>query len=354
MRSARLVIAGIPNNHVCADARALIGELGVGGIILFKRNIESPEQTYELIRELKSLRKEPLWVSVDQEGGRVQRLRAPLTDFPPMRAVGAAGEAIAEAVGGQLARELKAIGFDLDFAPVVDVDSNPANPVIADRAFARDAASVSRLATAFINGLQKNGVQGCAKHFPGHGDTREDSHLELPSLPHALERLREIEWPPFAAAAKAGVASIMTAHVMFPALDAEWPATLSPAILSALRHELGFGGPVISDDLEMKAIAERYPIPDAAVQAVRAGCDALLVCHQRERVEGVVAALTRAASNGTLSQERLREAHTRLDTLRAWPANDGGYVPAAAPSGALAEWLQAQRAQKLIDPTERA
>jgi beta-N-acetylhexosaminidase len=354
MRSARLVIAGIPNNHVCADARALIGELGVGGIILFKRNIESPEQTYELIRELKSLRKEPLWVSVDQEGGRVQRLRAPLTDFPPMRAVGAAGEAIAEAVGAQLALELKAVGFDLDFAPVVDVDSNPANPVIADRAFAGDAKSVSRLATAFIHGLQKNGVQGCAKHFPGHGDTHEDSHLELPSLPHTLDRLREVEWPPFAAAAKAGVASIMTAHVMFPALDAEWPATLSPAILSALRNELGFRGPVISDDLEMNAIAERYSIPDAAVQAVRAGCDALLVCHQRERVQGVVAALARAESNGTLSKDRLREAHGRLDTLRAWPAADGGYVPAPAPSGALAEWLQAQRTDKRVDPTERA
>ena len=350
--TARLIIAGIPHPHVCDTARLLVRDLGVGGIILFRRNIESPEQTHALIRELKSLRHAPLIVSVDQEGGRVQRLRAPLTEFPPMRKVAEGGEAIAQAVGAQLGRELRAIGFDLDFAPVVDVDSNRHNPVIGDRSFARDPVRVSQLAVALLQGLQAEGVDACAKHFPGHGDTLEDSHRELPALPHALARLRKVEWPPFVAAAKAGVASMMTAHVMFPALDAEWPATLSPRILAALREEIGFHGAVVSDDLEMKAIADRYSVPDAAVQAIRAGCDTVLICHQVERIQASADAIERARRDGTLPEARFQEALTRTQALTARPPAAGDYRAAAAPSGALAQWLAANAPAQLADPTE--
>ena len=251
--------------------------VGIGGVILFARNVQSPQQVAAITRELQTAALNSghpgLFLAIDQEGGRVMRLRARhgFTELPPMRALGARGdEGLARQAGALLGRELRAVGIDLDYAPVVDVDTNPANPVIGDRSFSSDPGVVGRLGAALALGLQSAGVAACAKHFPGHGDTSQDSHTHLPRLPHALERLRRVELPPFAALARAGVASVMTAHVVFEALDAERPATLSAPVLRLLRDEVGFDGCCVSDDLEMKAVAEHFPLERVAPGCARA------------------------------------------------------------------------------------
>ena len=255
--AGRAIVCGFEGSAVDAELRELLREVRPAGLIFFARNIESPEQLLELSRELKALRPdEPLLLSVDQEGGRVARMKSPATEWPALRELGASDDpALAERLGRALALELRAVGIDVDFAPVLDVDTNPDNPVIGDRAFGSRPEEVGRLGAAFVRGMQGAGVGACGKHFPGHGDTAIDSHLDLPSVEHDLERLRRVEWPPFAAAIEAGVDAIMTAHVLVPALDAEHPGTLSPEVLGRLRDELGFQGVIVSDDIEMKAVA---------------------------------------------------------------------------------------------------
>ena len=257
----QLLHAGFEGLEAPPELLAMIRKGEVGGAILFARNIDTPAQVRELVLRLHDAAppEHPLLVSIDQEGGRVQRLRAPWTEWPPMRRFGEHDDLDAtQALGEALARELRDLGIDLDFAPVVDVDTNPDNPVIGDRSFSRSPEDVGRHAVALIRGLQGEGVAACAKHFPGHGDTDVDSHLALPKVDHSLERLREVELPPFAAAAKAGVASVMTAHVIVSALDADRPATLSPTAISLLRDEIGYDGVVFSDDLDMKAVADHF------------------------------------------------------------------------------------------------
>lgn len=290
-------------------------DAGVLGAILFGRNVTTAPETAALVHALKSRAARPFPVSVDQEGGRVARLRgAPFTALPPMRAVGQRGDvALARRLGLLMAFELRATGFDWDFAPVLDVDSNPANPVIGDRSLGREPAEVARLGVALGEGLEAGGVASCGKHFPGHGDTLQDSHLELPVLEHGLERLTAVELVPFAAYARAGLAAVMTAHVRFPALGKGVTATTSRrAMTGLLRERLGFQGVAVSDDLEMKAIADPA---EAAVEAMRAGVDVLLVCHQAAVQHRVLEALVEAARKGHLSEERLRQAHARIDRL---------------------------------------
>jgi beta-N-acetylhexosaminidase len=302
---------------------------GVHGVILFGRNVEDAEQVASLVAALKRAAGRPLLVAVDQEGGRVARLRAAhgFTELPPMRALGAGGdEALARAAGELLGEELRAVGIDQDYAPVVDVDTNPANPVIGDRSFSPDPATVARLGAALARGLQSAGVAACAKHFPGHGDTSQDSHTDLPRLPHALDRLERVELAPFRALARAGVASVMTAHVVFEALDPVRPATLSPAAMSLLRERVGFDGCAISDDLEMKAVAEHFPLEEAAPGAVAAGLDALLVCHRADVQHRAIDLVRAAAERGSIPRARIAEARARIGRLLrfAGPAPDPG------------------------------
>lgn len=314
---AGLFIVGFPGIAPDAEVLKLIDE-GVAGVILFKRNVESPEQVAGLVRTLKTHAKRPLLASVDQEGGRVARLRGgPFTALPPMRQLGLTGDAaLVERAGRLLAFECRAMGFDVDFAPVVDVDTNPANPVIGDRSFHRDAREVARLGVALSRGLEAGGVASCAKHFPGHGDTSQDSHHDLPSLPHGMDRLRDVELLPFAAYAKAGLASVMTAHVIFDALDPGVPATMSQRVMEGLlRRELGFDGVVVSDDLEMKAISEHFSVERAVVDGVKAGVDAFLVCHRADVQRRAIDALVKAVESGEVSRARLDEARSRVAVL---------------------------------------
>ncbi len=286
-----------------------------GGAILFRRNLPSLEVAHELCSSIRRAAPAelPPFIAVDQEGGRVTRLPSPAASLPPMRRLGDIGdEALAGRAGTAVARELATLGFNLDFAPVLDVDSNPANPIIGDRSFGRDAARVAALGIAFARGLEAGGVLACGKHFPGHGDTLTDSHLELPHVPHARARLDRVEIEPFAAAARAGLSSLMSAHVVYAGLDAGVPATLSPAVCSSLlRDQLGFDGVLFSDDLEMRALSDRMSYEESAVGAVLAGCDVLLVCHDAGAQQRAHAALTRRAEADPGFYRRCEEAAER-------------------------------------------
>lgn len=317
--AALLLIGGFDGPQIPDELRRLTEEERLGGVILFSRNIIDLPQTAGLVADLKALGPQPLWIAVDQEGGRVARLPAPFPQFPPARTLGEAASATqVERAGKVMARALRLIGFDQTYAPVLDVDSNPDNPVIGDRAFSRDPARVAELGTAFIRGLQAGGVAACGKHFPGHGDTELDSHLALPTLAHPLRRMLEVELVPFKAAVRAGVASIMSAHIVFSAFDPELPATLSPQVLGPLlRDRLGFEGVLVSDDLEMAAIADHYGVEEAAVMAVQAGCDQLLICHHLDWVERAHGALVQAVEEGRLARARLEEAADRVRAMRA-------------------------------------
>jgi beta-N-acetylhexosaminidase len=212
-----------------------------------------------------------------------------------------------------LAGELQAVGITMDFAPVLDVQTNPANPVIGDRALSQRAERVAELGGIIVETLQEAGIAACGKHFPGHGDTAADSHHELPVVEHALDRLREIEFVPFRAAVAARVAAIMTAHVLVPALDDRQPATLSPRIVQdLLRDELGFDGLVLTDDMDMKAISGRQPVEQAAVSAIAAGCDGVLICGGNHDTQAkALEAVVRAVETEELPLKRVEDALAR-------------------------------------------
>jgi beta-N-acetylhexosaminidase len=311
----QLAIAGFAGETIPPELRSIAREFDLGGIILFARNVVAPEQVAEIAREAQALAGElPLWVSVDQEGGRVARLKAPFTIWPPMLTLGRSGDtSLAERFARALAAELKAVGISLDYTPVLDIHTNPKNPVIGDRALADRAEDVARLGQTIITTLQQAGIAACGKHFPGHGDTSTDSHHELPLIEHPPDRLDAVELVPFRAAIEAQVAAIMTAHILIPALDEERPATLSSSIVDALlKKKLGYGGLVLSDDLEMRAISARYGIPDATVGAIAAGCDAVLMCGtSHEPQAAALEALIHAAEAGTLPIQRVEDALTR-------------------------------------------
>jgi len=317
-RAGQRLILGFAGPEIDEEFRALVREVRPAGFILFSRNVLDPVQVRELNRELAGLVEtgRPTLLTVDQEGGRVQRVRDPATCWPPMRVVGARGD-VTERVSTGLAQELLAMGFNLNFAPVADVDSNPDNPVIGDRSFGRDPTEVARHVAAFIQAHQASGMLACAKHFPGHGDTTVDSHLDLPVVDKTRDALRACEWVPFREAICAGVDSVMTAHVVFPALDDTYPATLSTKITrDILRGELGFNGVVFSDDLDMKAVADRWPLEEQIRRGTLASVDVFLCCEERERQHEVFRALVIDQEAAPSHEAEAREALERLDRLR--------------------------------------
>lgn len=320
--AGQAILAGFPGTHPPAELISASRRGQLAGWVLFARNLGTPEEIAALCGQLRGAAGAavPPWIAVDQEGGRVQRLKAPavpVVQLPPVRAIGAADDAaLTEEAAWRLGVGLRALGFNLDFAPVVDVDTNPANPVIGDRSFSADAAHVARHGLAFAHGLARAGIAACAKHFPGHGDTVLDSHLALPRLAHARERLDRVELAPFRALAP-HVPAVMTAHVVFDALDSGVPATLSRRVVTGLlREEIGFGGVVFTDDLEMRAIADGWGVGEAACLAIEAGCDAVLVCSKPELWLEAHAAVTRRAESNAGFARRLREACARSFAAR--------------------------------------
>lgn len=323
--AAKLIAVGFKGTEPTPGVIDLLRR-GVTGCVLFGWNLPDPLKVRELTGALKAARGGgggATLLALDQEGGRVRRLRGgPFTHVPPMRAVGATGDVTLAADAGRvLGREVRAAGFDLDFAPVVDVDTNPLNPVIADRSFGADPALVSRMATALIKAMQSEAggaIGGCAKHFPGHGDTKQDSHHDLPRLDHDLARLESVELPPFKAAIDAGVSSVMSAHVVFSPLDPDYPATMSRKSLGdLLRWRFGFDGVLFSDDLEMKALAGRFPLEDQLLRGVEAGIDLFLICHSEDLQRQAIEILAAHIERGTITPERLAASHRRIDRLLA-------------------------------------
>ncbi len=321
--SGGVLVGGFDGTSLPAVVRARLADGRLGGVTLFKRNVESTAQVMALCAALADAgpADRPTLISIDQEGGRVARLGPPVTALPPMRDLGRGDPEATRRRAARLGAELAALGINLDFAPVCDVDSNPLNPVIGDRAFGSDPDTVARHAVAFVRGLQDDaGVLACAKHFPGHGDTETDSHLELPRVRHDRARLDAVELPPFAAAVRAGVATVMSAHVVYDGLAAGAPgvpATLSRAVMvDLLRGVLGFTGVAFSDDLHMKALSARMSVEDAAVAAIEAGCDGLLVCTDTDSQERAREALAARADRDGVFARRLREAHGRMLALR--------------------------------------
>jgi beta-N-acetylhexosaminidase len=292
-------------------------ERGLGGVVLFARNIEAPDQVASLTRALRRERGD-LLVAIDEEGGDVTRLEARTgSSYPGNWALGVVDDPeLTEAVAASIASELASVGINFDFAPVADVNSNPDNPVIGIRAFGSEPSLVARHVAAFVTGLQRQGVAACAKHFPGHGDTSHDSHLELPIVHGDVAAALE----PFQAAIGAGVRSIMTAHVLVPGLSPE-QATMSPEILGdLLREELGFTGVVVTDALEMRAVSATVGVEAASIRALAAGADAICLGAETDDplVTRVHEAIVAAVHSGQLADERLHDAASRVHELADW------------------------------------
>lgn len=315
----QLFMVGFLGTSVTPEWAGFLKEYTPGGIILFSRNLESIDQIVELTNHLQKLSpRSPLLISIDQEGGRVSRLPKHFTIFPPCDLLGRCNSyELAYAAAAVTAAELKCVGINMNMAPVLDVNSNPSNPIIGDRSFGSTPVTVCEMGQATIAGLQDNRVAACGKHFPGHGDTATDSHKELPVVAAPVHRLREIEWPPFQHAIRHGVAALMTAHVRYDALDRETPATLSPAIIQRLlREEFSYGGVVMTDDMEMHAIIDHYGIGEAAVRAFLAGCDMLLICKDQEREVTAIQAVEAAVADGRISPDRLESSLARIAKLK--------------------------------------
>ena len=331
----QLLVAGIAGTRPGEDGAAAIQDYQVGSIILFGRNVESAEQLAELNNGLKALNGDyiPLFLAVDQEGGRVDRMPAEVENLPPALEFGSIPDTDSRLdtcfeLGRTLAAQCAAFGFNLDFAPDMDVWSNPDNTVIGDRAFGADAGTVTGAANMAALGLLSEGVIPVAKHFPGHGDTAVDSHYGLPVVDKTLEELEERELVPFRQAidttcvygtyGDAAIPAVMVAHILMTQLDPDWPASLSHKVVTGLlREELGFDGVVCTDDLTMGALAQTWGVGEAAVLAVEAGCDLLLVCHELDNLTAARDALLEAVDTGRISMERLDQSVYRILSLKA-------------------------------------
>ncbi|GCE05253.1 glycoside hydrolase family 3 protein [Dictyobacter aurantiacus] len=323
----QLFVAGLPGLTVTPEIKELIQRYHVGGIVLFKRNLQDIQQIQELTQSLQQIAREaghryPLLISIDQENGMVRRFGDSTTIFPGNMTLGAIDapdltREIAQATG----REMKALGINMNLAPVADVNNNPANPVIGTRSFGEDPQRVARHVAAMVEGYRDTGVITSLKHFPGHGDTAIDSHLALPSLPYTLERLENLELIPFQAGIKAGADSIMIGHLYLPALmpaNGMLPATVSPAIVrELLRHKLGYQGLIITDCMEMNAVAETIGVERGAVMALQAGNDLILISHQYTRQKGGIEATMQALETGEITPQAIQESCERVLRLKA-------------------------------------
>lgn len=316
----QLMVIAFSGTAVTPDARRMVREYGVGGVILFQQNLIDGAQTQQLTERLQSQAGIPLLIGIDQEGGPVVRLTRGASLFPSAMAVGATfSTEIAGGVAGATARELRDLGINTNFGPVADVNSNPRNPVIGVRSYGAHPQHVAALTAAAVHATQDAGVLAVAKHFPGHGDAGVDSHLALPRIDHPLERLERVELPPFHAAIAAGVDGIMTAHVLLPALepDPRRPATLSHNVLSYLRATLGYQGLIITDDLEMGAIVDDHGTAEAAKIALNAGADLLLFRRNLAEQQRAHALLLAAAHSGEIPAQRLDDSVRRILTAKA-------------------------------------
>lgn len=317
----QLLIVGMEGKTYGDELDRLIRQYHVGGIILLGKNISYPAGMLKLLNESKMANADyeiPLFISVDEEGGRVSRLPSSMKKLPAAEYFGrVADETLAYQTGVYLADLLHAFGYNMNYAPVLDIHSNPKNPVIGDRSFSSDSQAVAELGMAVMKGMTDNSIISVIKHFPGHGDTHVDSHLSLPVIEKTLDELREIELVPYQRAIEEQADAIMVAHIMFPELDDKYPSSLSKKVITdLLREEMQFEGVVITDDLTMGAIVNDFTVPEAAVQSFIAGSDLLLIAGDYGNQVGTINALKAAVVAGTISEERIDESVRRILRLK--------------------------------------
>ncbi len=313
-----LFLVGFNGLELSQETSHFLSQARIGGVILFSHNFENPGQMAELTNQIQECRSElPLWVSVDHEGGKVQRFRKGFTRIPDAIAIGSMNSPkLSFEISEIMAKELKTVGVNLNFSPVGDIATNPKNPVIGNRAFGTSEGTVSKMSSAFVRGHLVSGVQPCVKHFPGHGDTSTDSHYALPRVDTTLEVLEQRELLPFIKAFKSKCGMVMTAHIIVSKVDPKVPATLSATILQGiLRKKLKFTKVIVSDDMEMKAITSHFGAEDAPRMAVQAGCD-LLIYRTEQAARIGYEALRKAIENETLSSDRVLEAAQRCQSLK--------------------------------------
>ena len=321
--TGQMLMAGFEGTTLTPETEDLIRNRHVGGLILFSRNYENPKQLHTLIQDLQNVAAStstglPLFISVDQEGGRVARLTEPFTKYPPLCCLGhAQSESLAYRFGQSLASELLDVGINMDYAPVLDVHTNPENPIIGDRAIAADPQTVARLANLFIKGFKEQGMIAVGKHFPGHGDTHLDSHLDLPTVDRDAATLEAVELLPFRETIAQGLEVIMTAHVIYTAWDEKNTATFSKTILQGiLRKQLGFQGIIMSDDLEMKAVEKYFSFDAFPRMGIEAGLDMFLICNSVDKVKVLHDQLIQDVECGTISLTPIQLSVERILTLK--------------------------------------
>jgi len=317
----QLMMVGVDGERFTSDMEDLIQKEKVGGIILLPKNISSAEQTMKLLNDLKNaneVNEIPLFLSVDEEGGTISRLPDEFDELPTTREIGKMNKPdFSLEVGKFLAGQVKSLGYNMNMAPVLDVDSNLDNPVIGDRSFSSDPDIVASLGIATMKGMQEEQVIPVVKHFPGHGDTSVDSHSALPILEADMDRLNALELIPFKNAIDEGADAVMTAHILFPKIDSAHPATLSEKLVNGLlREQLGFEGVIITDDLTMGAIRTSYSAGQAAVRAFLAGHDILLICHEYDNYYMAIQAMKEAVTSGKIAEDRVDESVERILKLK--------------------------------------
>ncbi|AGH94365.1 beta-N-acetylhexosaminidase [Pseudobdellovibrio exovorus] len=313
------MLIGVSGATLTSEEKKFIVENNISGVVLFARNCIEPKQIRDLCAEIQSLRhqmadKAPLFIGIDMEGGRVHRLKPPFTQWPPLKKIGDLdAPTVAFHFTQRMGSELLSVGINLDFAPCIDVYTNPENTVIGDRAVSSDPYQVEKMASALVRGYIKSGVLSCAKHFPGHGHTIADSHEELPVEEANLDRLNDVELVPFRKALRSRVDMVMTAHILFKNVDPDWPVTLSETFLKKmLRDELKYKGLIITDDLDMKALAKHYDREQIPVRAMQAGNDLLLYCNEPESPPMAIESLVTAVAQGQLNRADLEQSHQKI------------------------------------------
>ena len=319
----QLLIVGFEGTHLPIPLIGALTKGEIGGVILFARNFESREQIMALTQQIHAIQSPyPIWIGVDQEGGKVQRIGENYGSerIPPALEIAQTTPQNAMDIAERTGRDLKSLGFDINFAPVLDIHTNPDNPIIATRAFGTTPEQVIEFALPTMDGLRKAGIIPCGKHFPGHGDTLLDSHTDLPEVNHSIERLRSVEFKPFKAAIEAEIPMIMTAHIVMNGLGERFPATLSPEIVTGiLRNELGYKGVIVSDDLEMDAIIDRFSTFKAVMLGLKAGVDAFLICKSQYLWAPLCKQILAEVKENTQMQDRIFESAQRvLDLKRAY------------------------------------
>ena len=353
MQIGQLLLVGVKGFSLTTEEKKFLSENQISGVTLFSRNVQSPEQIRQLCEEIQACapKNSPMLISVDNEGGRVLRLKSPFTEWPALKLLGDLDSPHMTYLFSQfMGYELKAVGINGDWAPCVDVFTNPKNTVIGDRAISQDFETVAKHTSALIRGYLRAGIAPCAKHFPGHGHTLVDSHDDLPEEDLDLARLKNLELVPFRQAILCGVPLIMTGHLKMKNIDPHWPVTLSPLFLQKiLREEMGFEGLIVTDDLDMQALKKHFPMETRVLQSLKAGADYFLFCNEPDSPPQALEIFKKALRDGEISEARLRQSYDRVQKFKktyltqTTPNVDWREVVGSPPHQALAEHIRQGR-----------